>query len=130
MLSLAHVDHLLTETAIRTPAVRVAQDGAVLPESSYTRSATLAGKPVTGLVDARKALALFDGGATVVFQGLQRYWSPVGDLVAQLTGVHRLELGEAVGVHFNAAQAYVFDASEQLAVAPAWRHTHRLHGTH
>ena len=56
--------------------------------------------------------------------------TPVGDLVAQLTGVHRLELGEAVGVHFNAAQAYVFDASEQLAVAPAWRHTHRLHGTH
>ena len=56
--------------------------------------------------------------------------TPEGDLVAQLTGVHRLELGEAVGVHFNVAQAYVFDASERLAVAPAWRHTHRLHGIH
>ena len=31
-LSLAHVDHLLTETAIRAPAVRVARDGRVLPE--------------------------------------------------------------------------------------------------
>ena len=34
----------------------------MLAESSYTRSATLAGKPLTGLVDARKALALFDDG--------------------------------------------------------------------
>ena len=52
------------QSAIRTPSIRLAQDGAVLPESSYTRSATLAGKPLTGLVDARKALALFDDGAT------------------------------------------------------------------
>lgn len=89
LLSLDDADHLLTSTAIRTPAIRVAQDGSVLPESSYTRGATLAGKPVTGLVDARKALALFDGGATIVFQGLQRYWQPLTDLVAQL----ELELG-------------------------------------
>ena len=88
-LSLAHVDHLLTETAIRTPAVRVARDGAVLPESSYTRGGSLAGKPLTGLVDPVKLLALLDEGATVVLQGLQRYWPPVGDLVADL----ELELG-------------------------------------
>src|SRR5690606_9934486 len=74
LLTLADADHLLTVSGIRTPAIRLAQDGSVLPESSYTRSATLAGKPLTGLVDGRKALALFDGGATVVFQGLHRYW--------------------------------------------------------
>jgi mannose-6-phosphate isomerase-like protein (cupin superfamily) len=61
----------------------------VLPESSYTRSATLAGRPLTGLVDARKALALFDEGATVVFQGLHRYWPPLTRLVAEL----ELDLG-------------------------------------
>ena len=49
--------------------MRLAKDGAVLPESSYTRSATLAGKPLTGLVDARKVLALFDDGATIVLPG-------------------------------------------------------------
>ena len=37
LLSLDDVDHLLTETAIRTPAVRLAQDGSVLPESRFTR---------------------------------------------------------------------------------------------
>jgi bifunctional lysine-specific demethylase and histidyl-hydroxylase NO66 len=88
-LSLADVDHLLTETAIRTPAVRVARDGSVLPESSYTRGGSLAGKPLTGLVDPAKLLALHDQGATIVLQGLQRFWTPVGDLVAEL----ELELG-------------------------------------
>jgi len=47
----------------------------------------------------------------------------VGELVAQLTGVHRLELGEAITLYFSATQAYVFDASDRLAVAPAWRKT-------
>lgn len=89
VLSLADVDHLLTETAIRAPAVRVARNGSVLPESSFTRGGSLAGKPLTGLVDPVKLMRLLDEGATVVLQGLQRYWSPVGDLVAEL----ELELG-------------------------------------
>ena len=90
LLSLDDVDHLLTETAIRTPAVRLARDGSVLPESRYTRTgASLAGKPLTGLVDARRLLAEFDAGATVVLQGLHRYWPPLRDLVAQL----ELDLG-------------------------------------
>ena len=89
VLSLAEVDHLLTETAIRTPAVRVAHDGSVLAESRFTRGGSLAGKPLTGLVDPVKLMALHDEGATIVLQGLQRYWTPVSDLVAEL----ELELG-------------------------------------
>ncbi|CAN7360693.1 ABC transporter ATP-binding protein [Variovorax paradoxus] len=45
----------------------------------------------------------------------------VGELVAQLTGVHRFELGTPITLYFSASQAYVFDASEKLALAPAWR---------
>jgi bifunctional lysine-specific demethylase and histidyl-hydroxylase NO66 len=89
LLSLDDADRLLTSTAIRTPSIRMAKDGAVLPESAFTRSATLAGKPLTGLVDAAKALALFGDGATVVFQGLHRYWPPLTRLIAEL----ELELG-------------------------------------
>ena len=48
----------------------------------------------------------------------------VGALVAQLTGVHRFELGASLTLYFNASQAYVFDASEQLLVAPRWRKGH------
>jgi hypothetical protein len=89
VLSLADVDHLLTETAIRAPAVRVARDGSVLPESAFTRGGSLAGKPLTGLVDPVKLMRLHDEGATIVLQGLQRYWPAVSELVADL----ELELG-------------------------------------
>ncbi len=85
LLSFDDVDHLLTSTAIRTPAVRLARNGSVLAASDYTRSgATLAGQPLTGLVDARKVIDLFEGGATVVLQGLHRYWPPLSRLIAEL----------------------------------------------
>jgi mannose-6-phosphate isomerase-like protein (cupin superfamily) len=84
LLSLEDVDRLLTASALRTPTVRVVQDGNVLPSSRFTRSATLAGSPLTGLVDGRKVLSLFDAGATVVLQGLHRYWPTLTELVRDL----------------------------------------------
>ena len=84
LLSLDDVDHLLTSTALRTPALRVVKDGTVLPASAFTRSASLAGQPLSGLVDARQVLALLDEGATVVLQGLHRYWPPLTDLAREL----------------------------------------------
>jgi mannose-6-phosphate isomerase-like protein (cupin superfamily) len=126
LLSLADADSLLTSSAIRTPSIRLAKDGAVLPESRYTRGATLAGKPLTGLVDTRKALALFDDGATIVFQGLHRYWPPLTDLIAEL----ELELGhpcqanayltppgsQGFAVHSDTHDVFVF----QTAGAKQW----------
>lgn len=84
LLRLEDVDALLTGSGIRTPAVRLVRDGQVLPAGTYTRRATLAGEPVTGLVDARRLLAEYDAGATVVLQGLQRYWPPLTRLVRRL----------------------------------------------
>ncbi len=104
LLSIDDVDHLLTSTAMRTPALRVAQDGTVVPTSRFTRSATLAGVSLSGLVDARKTFDLFDGGATLVLQGLHRYWPPVTDLVRSLEG----ELG-----HPCQANAYLTPPGSQ-----------------
>ena len=85
--------------------MRLARDGAVLPESSYTRrGASLAGKPLTGLVDARRLLRHVEDGATVVLQGLHRYWPPLRDLVAQL----ELDLG-----HPCQANAYLTPPGSQ-----------------
>ena len=42
----------------------------------------------------------------------------LGELVAQLTGVHHLELGQAVRFYFNPAAVYVFDAQGMLLLAP------------
>lgn len=104
LFSLDDADGLLTSSAIRTPSVRLAMDGAVLPESSYTRGATLAGRALTGLVDPRAALALFAEGATIVFQGLHRYWPPITRLVSEL----ELELG-----HPCQANAYLTPPGSQ-----------------
>lgn len=76
----------------------------MLAESAYTRGATLAGKQLTGLVDPRQALALFEDGATVVFQGLHRYWPALSGLVAEL----ELELG-----HPGQANAYLTPPGSQ-----------------
>jgi lysine-specific demethylase/histidyl-hydroxylase NO66 len=84
LLSLDDVDHLLTEAGLRTPALRLARDGQVLPSARFTRPATLAGVAMSGLVDARKVMNLFDDGATVVLQGLHRYWPPLTELVREL----------------------------------------------
>ena len=113
LFSLDDADHLLTSTAIRTPQVRLARDGAVLPESAYTKGATLAGKPLSGLVDSRKLLRLFDDGATVVFQGMHRYWPPLAELVAQL----ELELG-----HPCQANAYLTPPGSQGFAVHSDRH--------
>lgn len=104
LLDLRDADRLLTSSAIRTPAVRVARDGSVLASSSYTRHATISGQPLTGLVDPRKALDLFREGATIVFQGLHRYHPPLADLVAEL----ELELG-----HPCQANAYLTPPGSQ-----------------
>jgi lysine-specific demethylase/histidyl-hydroxylase NO66 len=69
--------------------VRLVRDGSVLPEKGYTRSATITGRTLTGLVDGRTAVEEFRDGATVVFQGLQRSFPPLVDLIAEL----ELELG-------------------------------------
>ena len=42
----------------------------------------------------------------------------VGELVAQLTGVHYFDLGAAIQLYLQPAHAYVFDADGSLLVAP------------
>ena len=44
--------------------------------------------------------------------------SLVGDLVAQLTGVHYFELGAQVSLYLSPAQVYIFDAQGMLLLAP------------
>jgi len=42
----------------------------------------------------------------------------VGEVVAQLTGVHRFELGSSLTLYLHPAQVYVFDTVGSLLVAP------------
>lgn len=84
LFDIEQADHLITQSATRTPQIRLAKDGAVIPEAAYARQATIGGRTVAGLIDAPKVLNLFSGGATIIFQGLQRYWEPLRLLVRGL----------------------------------------------
>jgi lysine-specific demethylase/histidyl-hydroxylase NO66 len=105
LFSLEDADQLLTSSGLRTPALRLAKDGKVLPDSAFTRrGATIAGQPLSGLVDTRRVLQHFSEGASIVFQGLHRYWPPLTRLIADL----ELELG-----HPCQANAYLTPAGSQ-----------------
>ncbi len=67
-------------------------------------------------LQARITLAEIAGSDTFV-----HLESQAGELVAQLTGVHRFGLGELVLLRFSLADVYVFDARGDLALAPAPR---------
>lgn len=77
LLSLDDVDQIVSASGLRTPAFRLVRDGQPLPASSYTRKARIGSRPVTDLVDPGRVFALFEDGATIVLQGLQRSWEPL-----------------------------------------------------
>lgn len=84
LLSIDHVDQILTATAPRRPAIRVVRGGQEVAASRYTRTGTLGSVTLGDLPDVDKLLGLLDDGATVVLQGLQRTWPPVGRFARQL----------------------------------------------
>ncbi|MGH3442774.1 MAG: cupin domain-containing protein [Nitriliruptorales bacterium] len=89
LLALADVDRILATMSLRHPAFRLVREGRPLDRRSYTRSGTIGGVRVHDLIDVGRAIALFEDGATIVLQGLHRYWEPVTrfcrDLEATLT---------------------------------------------
>ena len=84
VLSLADVDRALTGSGLRRPAFRVVRDGDILPPSTYTRSVRTGSSHIDDLIDTGRVLDLFADGATVVLQGLQRWWAPAAHFCRDL----------------------------------------------
>lgn len=95
VLTLEDVDRILTTTSIRSPAFRLVRSDRTIAESEYTRSGTTGSRPVSGLADPGRVASLFEGGATIVLQGLHRFSEPVAEFVRAL----ELELGHACQVN-------------------------------
>ena len=77
LLSLDDVDRILATTAPRVPFFRMVKDGTPLPPSAYTKSGRIGSVPLSDLADPGKIFGQFAAGATIVLQGLQRYWAPL-----------------------------------------------------
>jgi len=71
-------------------------------------------RPGDVALGGRVELAEISGSDTFVHVA-----APVGQLVAQLTGVHYFDLGAAITLCADPAQVYVFDSRGALLVAPA-----------
>ncbi|MCF3960672.1 cupin domain-containing protein [Streptomyces fuscigenes] len=91
------VDELISRRGLRTPFLRVAKEGATLPDSSFTSSGGV-GATIGDQLDDTALWRSFAGGSTLVLQALQRTWAPVGALTSALAS----ELGHPVQ-----ANAYV-----------------------
>ena len=94
LLTLDDVDELLSRRGLRTPFLRVAKDGEVVPSSRFTGPGGT-GAGVGDQVDDAAVLELFAGGSTVVLQGLHRLWPPIIDFAGQLAA----DLGHPVQVN-------------------------------
>lgn len=86
LLSLADVDHLVATSGLRAPAFRLVKHGQALPPSAYTRTATVGSQPISDLADVGRVHEHFADGATIVLQGLQRWWPPLADFCRGLEG--------------------------------------------
>jgi cupin superfamily protein len=88
------VDELLSRRGLRTPFLRMAKDGTVLPAASFTRGGGAGASIGDQAADDRVLAALADG-ATLVLQALHRTWPPLVDFGAQLVA----ELGHPIQVN-------------------------------
>jgi glycerol transport system ATP-binding protein len=73
-------------------------------------------RPGDVALPGRVELAEISGSDTFV-----HVHTAVGELVAQLTGVHEFDLGAALTLHVSPTQVYAFDATGALLVAPQRR---------
>ena len=77
LLSTADVERLLCSSGIRQPAFRLVKAGAQLSARDYTVDLPWRPTPFTATADVDRVLAEFEGGATVVLQGLHLSWEPL-----------------------------------------------------
>ncbi|WP_349627268.1 cupin domain-containing protein [Leifsonia sp. C5G2] len=103
LFSLDAVDELVSSRALRTPFVRMAKEGTVLPAARFTGPGGF-GAEVADQLDAAKVLAEFADGATLVLQGLHRTWPPIAEFSRRLAE----ELGHPAQVN-----AYITPASSR-----------------
>jgi lysine-specific demethylase/histidyl-hydroxylase NO66 len=97
------VDELITRRGVRTPFIRMAREGSVLPASAYTASGGF-GAEVADQVSSDQVLERFADGATIVLQGLHRLWPPIIEFTRALVD----DLGHPVQVN-----AYVTPPASQ-----------------
>jgi bifunctional lysine-specific demethylase and histidyl-hydroxylase NO66 len=94
LLSADDADELLSRRGLRTPFLRIAHEGRVVPAADFTGGGG-AGAEIGDQVLDEQVLAHYADGATLVLQGLHRLWPPLIEFAGRLAS----ELAAPVGVN-------------------------------
>jgi hypothetical protein len=94
LLDARAVDELVSRRGLRTPFLRMARDGSVLPAARFTRGGG-AGAGVSDQAADDRILTEVVRGSTLVLQGLHRTWPPLVEFASDLAS----ELGHPVQVN-------------------------------
>jgi lysine-specific demethylase/histidyl-hydroxylase NO66 len=103
LFSPADADELLSRRGLRTPFLRIAKDGQLVPAARWTGGGG-AGAEIGDQVLDERVLEQYAAGATLVLQGLHRIWPPLVDFARDLG----LALGQPLQVN-----AYLTPAGSQ-----------------
>ncbi len=128
LLSAAAVDELVSRRGLRTPFLRMAKDGSVLPAARFTRGGG-AGASVGDQVADDKVLAALADGATLVLQALHRTWPPLVEFGTALSGElgHPVQINAYVTPPQNQGFAPHYDVHDVFVLQVAGRKQWRIH---
>ncbi len=124
----AAVDELVSRRGLRTPFIRMAKDGVVLPADRFTRGGG-AGASIGDQVADDKVLALLDDGATLVLQALHRTWPPLVEFGAKLAAElgHPVQINAYITPPQNQGFAPHYDVHDVFVLQIAGRKHWRIH---
>ena len=129
LLSVADVDRLVCETAIRMPAFRLVRDGTPLPPSTYTDDISWRPGSFSQTAAVERVAAEFAAGATLVLQALHLNWPAVALYCRDLEG--RLGFPVQANAYLTPAAAQGFavhhDTHDVIVLQVAGRKRWRLY---
>jgi ribosomal protein L16 Arg81 hydroxylase len=122
LLSLDDIDRVLSTIPVRGKDLRIAQEGMLLPTSSYC------GDPDgNARIDLHRVLALFADGATLILNHVERFWAPLRSFVSGLelffggrvqANVYITPPGSrGFAAHYDTHEVFLL----QIAGAKSWR---------
>jgi ribosomal protein L16 Arg81 hydroxylase len=94
LASLDDLDRMVSSHGLRASSLRMVKDGSTLPVADYTVSPSGRSRGSEAIVDAAAVYDRFREGATIVLEGLHRYWEPLTDFCRDLEIAlgHRLQV--------------------------------------
>ncbi|MEA2499508.1 MAG: bifunctional lysine-specific demethylase and histidyl-hydroxylase [Actinomycetota bacterium] len=92
---LADLDHVITSLNLRLPSFRMVRDGKPIPVGGFTKSERKRSGTVDAVIDPSAVFDRFNEGATIVIEGLHKYWNPLTRFSREL----EMELGHRIQIN-------------------------------